>query len=96
MIINGYLIRVTERKVEDDNHLPKMVYSAFLLDDDDKHGAAPLKISLNTLEEALKLRQHERAQVSVTCYSTQWSFEGRRGNTYRFVCLNDPQQELIK
>lgn len=96
MTINGYLIRVTERKIEDENKLPKMVYSAFILDDDDNQSASPIKISLNTLEEALKLRQHERKTVSVTCVSNAWAFEGKRGVSYRFLCINDSQMELSK
>ena len=85
MIVNGYLVKILEREVRDDNGNPRVVYSAYVIDDDDVQGGSPLKITLNNLSEAQQLKALERHDVSLVCYINLWSYEGRRGVSFKYV-----------
>lgn len=89
MNITGYLIRVTERKVEDANGSQKSIYNAFIVDDDDGYSGSPVKISIDRLEDALRLKQFERKTCSICCVINMWAFEGKRGCSFKFLSFSE-------
>ena len=84
MLITGLLLNVTERSVVDSQNKPKCIYSAQMLDDDDPQGY-PIKVVLDSFDQADKLRKQLRKEVSLCVYASTWNYDGKKGVTFKYV-----------
>ena len=84
MIITGLLLNVTERNVVDNNNKPKCIYNVQILDNDDPQGM-PIKVSLDSFDQADKMRHQLRKEITICAYATSWNYEGKKGVTFKYV-----------